>query len=138
MSYKNQNIVNPPPPGFAPQEKKIDLEELLRNFISVSETKLKNQEASIRNLENQVGQLANQMFEGIQGALPSNTKRNLREKVNAITFRCGRELERVEEKKEKEKEKKVENPPKAKKESREVGKSKSPKNAPEVKVVPPV
>ena len=55
LSYKKQNIVNQPPSGFAPQEKKTDLEDLLRNFISVSKTKLKNQEASIRNLENQVG-----------------------------------------------------------------------------------
>ena len=104
--------MNPPSPKFAPQEKKTDLEELLRNFISVSETKLKNQVASIRNLENQVGHLENQMFERIQRALPSNTERNLREQVNAITLRCGRELERVEEKKEKEK--KVKNSPKAK------------------------
>ena len=88
--------MNQPPLGFAPQEKKTDLEELLRNFISVSETKLKNQVASIRNLENQVGHLENQMFERIQRALPSNTERNLREQVNAITLRCGRELESVE------------------------------------------
>ena len=55
LSYKNQNIVKQRPLGFAPQEKKTDLEELLRNFISASEIKLKNQEASIKNLENQVG-----------------------------------------------------------------------------------
>ena len=36
------------------------------------------------------------------------------------------------------KEKKVENPPKAKKESREVGEFESPKDAPEEKVVPPM
>ena len=128
--------MNQPPLGFAPQEKQTDLEELLRNFISASKTKLKNQKAFIRNLENQVRQLANQMFEKIQGALPSNTERNPREQVNAVTLRCGRELKRVEKKKKKEK--KVENPPKAKKESREVGESKSPKDAPKVKVVPPV
>ena len=38
----------------------------------------------------------------------------------------------------KEKEKKVENSPKAEKESREVGESESPKDAPKVKIVPPV
>ena len=42
------------------------------------------------------------MSERTQGALPSNIERNLKEQVNAITLRCGRELERVEEKKEKE------------------------------------
>ena len=87
--------MNQPPLGFAPQEKQTDLEELLRNFISASKTKLKNQKAFIRNLENQVRQLANQMSEKTQGALPSNTERNPREHINAITLRCGRELERV-------------------------------------------
>ena len=69
-------------------------------------------------------------------ALPSNTERNLKEQVNAITLKCGREVETVEEKKEKEK--KVENSPKAEIESKKVGESQSPKEVPQAKVVPPV
>ena len=51
-------------------------------------------EASLRNLETQVGQLAHQLSERIYDNLP--TKRNLREEVNAITSRNERELEEVE------------------------------------------
>ena len=54
-------------------------------------------EASLRNLENQVGQLAINLSKRPQAGWPSNTKRNPREKVNAITLRNGRELEEIEE-----------------------------------------
>ena len=53
-------------------------------------------EAPLRNLENQVGQLANNLSRRSQGGLPSNTKKNPREKVNAVTLRSGKELEEVE------------------------------------------
>ena len=53
-------------------------------------------EAFLRNLENQVGQLASNLFRRPQGGLPSNTEKNPREKVNAITLRSGKELEEVE------------------------------------------
>ena len=54
-------------------------------------------EASLRNLETQVGQLAYQLSGRTYGNLPSNTERNPREKINAITLRNGRELEEIEE-----------------------------------------
>ena len=53
-------------------------------------------EAYLRNLETQVGQLAHQLSGRTYGNLPSNTERNPREEVNAITLRNGRELEEVE------------------------------------------
>ena len=53
-------------------------------------------EASLRNLENQVGQLANNLSRRPQGGLPSNTEKNSREKVNAVTLRSGKELDEVE------------------------------------------
>ena len=53
-------------------------------------------EASLRNLENQVGKLANNLSRRPHGGLPSNTKKNPREEVNVITLRNGRELEDVE------------------------------------------
>ena len=53
-------------------------------------------EASLRNLENQVGQLANNLSRRPQGGLPSNIEKNPREEVNAITLRNGKELDEVE------------------------------------------
>ena len=53
-------------------------------------------EASLRNLENQVGQLANNLSRRSQGGLPSNAEKNLREEVNAVTLRNGKELDEVE------------------------------------------
>ena len=47
-------------------------------------------EASLRNLENQVGQLANNLSRKPQGGLPSNIEKNLREEVNAVTLRNGK------------------------------------------------
>ena len=77
FSYKNQNQEpTPPPPEFqAPQEKKSDLEDLIRSYLTSNERKWnnheaftkeqkvinKNMEASLRNLETQVRQLAHQL-----------------------------------------------------------------------------
>ena len=77
-------------PQAPPQEKKFDLEELLKSYINSNETRLKNQKASLKNLENQVGQLANLLFERSYGALLSNTDKNLREEAKAVTLRNGR------------------------------------------------
>ena len=52
--------------------------------------------ASLRNLDNQVGLLASNLSRRPQGALPSNTEKNPREEVNAVTLRSGKELEEVE------------------------------------------
>ena len=76
-----------PPPGFqAPQEKKSDLEDLIRSYITSNEQKWtkqevsnKNMEASLRNLENQVGQLANYLSRRPQDGFLSNTEKNPRE-----------------------------------------------------------
>ena len=70
FSYKNPTQgPTQPPPGFqASQEKKSDLEDLIRSYIISNEQKWiqqevsnKNMEASLRNLENQVGRLANNL-----------------------------------------------------------------------------
>ena len=54
FSYKNQNALIPPTngPQAPPQEKKSDLEELLKSYINSNETRLKNQEVSLKHLEN--------------------------------------------------------------------------------------
>ena len=51
---------------------------------------LRNVQASIQSLENQVGQLAKASFERLQVNLPSNTEANLREQFKAISLRSGK------------------------------------------------
>ena len=101
--YKNQNQESTPPPGFqVSQEKKSDITSNERKwndhkaFTKEQKVINKNMEASLRNLEIQVGQLAHQLSGRTYGNLPSNTERNPREEVNAITLRNGKELEEVE------------------------------------------
>ena len=62
---------------------------------------MRNQEASIHNLEKQIGQLAKAFSERQQDSLLGNTEINRREHVKAVTFRSGKELN-VGEKVEKE------------------------------------
>ena len=62
-------------------------------FITKTEQTFQNQAASIRNLEAQVGQIANTLAEKVQGALPSTTETNPREHVKAITLRSGKQVD---------------------------------------------
>ena len=59
-------------------------------------TKLNNQAAQLRNLEVQMGQMANLLTERQPGSLPSNSEVNPRregdEHVKAVTLRSGKEL----------------------------------------------
>ena len=93
-----------------PAEKKVDLEEAIAQMLTshtafMNETKanmqnhltqLNNQAAQLRNLEVQMGQMANLLIERQQGSLPSNLEINPRDegkkRVKAITLRSGREL----------------------------------------------
>src|SRR5262249_53589265 len=56
----------------------------MSKFISTSKARFQNQDASIKNLETQVGQLARLMSERAQGTLPSNTEPIPRGQVNAV------------------------------------------------------
>ena len=47
----------------------------------------RNHSSSIHNLEVQVGQLANSLSSRNQGALPTNTEKNPKEYVKAITLK---------------------------------------------------
>ncbi|XP_027368323.1 uncharacterized protein LOC113874285 [Abrus precatorius] len=91
-----QQAPHQPPP---PTEKKSNLEELMTKFIQTSEsrfqsteTALRNQQVSIHNLENQLGQISRLLSERPQGSLPSNTETNPKEQVKAVTLRSGRTL----------------------------------------------
>ena len=93
-----------------PSEKKVDLEQALTqmltshttfmNEIKVNmqhqATQLNNQTAQLRNLEVQMGQMANILTERQQSSLSSNSKVNPRqegnEHVKVVTLRSGREL----------------------------------------------
>src|SRR4051812_4604092 len=78
------------------QQQKSGVEELLTKYIEGNEKRLesndmfmKNQSASIKNLEMQMGQIHNLLANRQQGTLPSDTEKNPREQVNAITPRSG-------------------------------------------------
>ncbi|KAL5563283.1 hypothetical protein UlMin_033030 [Ulmus minor] len=114
QSSNNPNIpINPnasAPPGFqqqqgqrpqfltqsAPQERGDSLESMMRAFMSKTETHIQNQGVALRNLENQVGQLAIALSSRPSGALPSNTEspqRDGKEHAKAITLRSGNTVE---------------------------------------------
>ncbi|XP_019453179.1 PREDICTED: uncharacterized protein LOC109354835 [Lupinus angustifolius] len=73
-------------------ERLTKLEDTLEKFMQVSLTNHKNTEASIRNLETQVGQLAKQMAEqhSDHQHFSANTQTNPKEHCKAITIRSGK------------------------------------------------
>ncbi|XP_073133685.1 uncharacterized protein [Henckelia pumila] len=87
-------------------EGRSSLEDLVGNFISEStkrfertENKLDNMEihltnvgASMKNLEIQIGQLANALMNQQRGSFPSNTEVNPREQCKVVIFRSDKEL----------------------------------------------
>ncbi|XP_061361020.1 uncharacterized protein LOC133304948 [Gastrolobium bilobum] len=80
------------------------LEGMMKDYMTRSDAIIHNQAASIKNLETQVGQLAEALRSRPQGTLPSNTevlKKNGAEQVNAISLRSGKAkaLGQVEEEK---------------------------------------
>ena len=82
---------------------KKSLEEMLEGFISrqenismKQEAVQREQQAAIKNLENQMGQMAKQLSERDPGTLPSDTHIPRMENASAITTRSGRVLNHVE------------------------------------------
>ncbi|XP_020208527.1 uncharacterized protein LOC109793466 [Cajanus cajan] len=71
-------------------ERTSKLEDTLNQFMQVSMKNQKNIEASIKNLEVQVGQLAKQLADMSGGPFSTNTKTNLKEHCKAITTRSGK------------------------------------------------
>ncbi|KAL0367438.1 UNVERIFIED_CONTAM: hypothetical protein Sradi_3633900 [Sesamum radiatum] len=75
-----------------PQKKKNNLEDMLSKFITAVDTRFQNQDASIQNLEVQIGQLISIVSGRKEGQLPSDTEKNPREQVNAISVRNDRAI----------------------------------------------
>ncbi|XP_052621827.1 uncharacterized protein LOC128127385 [Lactuca sativa] len=87
------------------QDRKPSLEEMLTKFVAASEkrhsdhdaaiqetrTMLRNQQASIHNIETQLGQLAQQINQRSPGELPSKTENNPQgAQINIVTTRSGK------------------------------------------------
>ncbi|XP_075489567.1 uncharacterized protein LOC142528407 [Primulina tabacum] len=82
FSWGGQNSQNRPQGGQSygkqlmyrsdpPREEKSNLEQMMSKFISSTETRLQNQDASIKVLENQIGQLAKMITNREPGTLPT-------------------------------------------------------------------
>ncbi|KAI3752924.1 hypothetical protein L2E82_24966 [Cichorium intybus] len=65
-------------------------EELVKKIGVTTESSLRNQQASILNIETQIGQIGRVLHERFPGTLPSNTEQNPNTQVNAITTRSGK------------------------------------------------
>src|ERR1044072_18389 len=65
------------------------LEEMFESFMARTENITKNQDAAIKNLETQVGQLAKQISERPAGEFPGDTQNPSTEHAFAITTRSG-------------------------------------------------
>ncbi|XP_062114589.1 uncharacterized protein LOC133825695 [Humulus lupulus] len=100
------------PPGFSQQPRapqpqhpqgsqSNSLETLMRDYMEKNDAVIQTQVASLRNLEMQLGQLANDLKNRPQGSLPSDTenpRRDGKEHCKAINLRSGKILENSEEK----------------------------------------
>ena len=67
-----------------------------QSFISEVKTNFINQAVSIHKLKVQVGQIASLLSVSTQGSLLSNTEKNPKEQVHAITLRSGKQLEHTQ------------------------------------------
>src|SRR4051812_275873 len=92
----NQQPQHPQQQSRNERQQKSGVEELLTKYIEGNKKRLestdmfmKNESASIKNLEVQMGQIQTLLANRQQGALPSETEKNPREHVNAIALRSG-------------------------------------------------
>ncbi|XP_060968275.1 uncharacterized protein LOC133035863 [Cannabis sativa] len=95
------------PPGFSQQPRPqqphqpqgsqpSSLESLMRDYMAKNDAVIQSQAASLRNLEVQLGQLANDLKNRSQGTLPSDTenpRRDGKEHCKAVTLRSGKIIE---------------------------------------------
>ena len=77
------------------------MKEMFTAFMSRTQTYMQNQDAVMRNLEAQMGQLATTINTRPQGTLPSNSEPNPKNQCNAITLRSGLVVDNFDKRKEK-------------------------------------
>src|ERR1044072_3622294 len=77
---------------------KKNLEEILEGFMYKQEAVQKEQQAAIKNLENQIGQMAKQLSERDPGKFPADTQVPRNETANAVITRSGKVLNEIENK----------------------------------------
>ncbi|XP_060974163.1 uncharacterized protein LOC133039315 [Cannabis sativa] len=97
------------PPGFSQQPRHpqhaqnsqpSSLESLMRDYMAKNDAVIQSQAASFRNLELQLGHLANELKARPQGSLPSDTenpRRDGKEQCKSIHLRSGKHLKNSEE-----------------------------------------
>ncbi|XP_062114466.1 uncharacterized protein LOC133825555 [Humulus lupulus] len=99
------------PPGFSPKQPRAQppppqvsqsssLESLMKEYMVKNDAVIQSQAASLRNLEIQFGQLANELKNRPQGTLPSDTenpRKDGKEHCKAVTLRSGKNLELTED-----------------------------------------
>src|SRR5436189_5790273 len=66
---------------------------MFTRYMQENDARLKNQEASIKNIETQIGQLTNLLTARALGAFPSDTEKNPHKQANAVTLRSGTKYE---------------------------------------------
>ncbi|XP_058745879.1 uncharacterized protein LOC131618729 [Vicia villosa] len=94
--YQHQSPYHSPNPQVQGQQSQggsSKLEDTLTQFMQASMANQRSNEAAIKNLENQVGQLAKQLSEQQPGAsFSANTQTNPKEHCKAIVTRSGRKV----------------------------------------------
>nr|KYP37352.1 hypothetical protein KK1_041445 [Cajanus cajan] len=73
-------------------ERTTKLEDTLQQFMQLSLQNQKNTNASIKNLEVQVGQLAKQLADQQSGSFSTNTKTNPKEHCKVVSTRSGKKF----------------------------------------------
>lgn len=71
------------------QDRTSKLEDTLNQFIQLSIANKKNTDASIKNLEMQVGKITKQLAGKQGGKFTANTQPNPKEQCKSITIRSG-------------------------------------------------
>ncbi|XP_060183176.1 uncharacterized protein LOC132613146 [Lycium barbarum] len=76
-----------------PQQAHMNLDDLLYKYIKSTDEKMESQNSALKNLEIQLSQLATLVSEKIQCPLPSNTQKNPKENLKAISLQSGKNLD---------------------------------------------
>ncbi|XP_073273288.1 uncharacterized protein [Primulina huaijiensis] len=85
QQVRQQGLLVPAaPPGFKQEDQKSIYEDFMMKHVVGMETRLQNNDAILRRLDAQMGQIANQLANGPLGTLPSDTEKNPKG-VNAVS-----------------------------------------------------